>query len=251
MSSITKILYVHGLESGPVGTKTIALNKSRQFEVYAEDMHMSRYNIQKKNSMIRNALRQQIVPLIGCGILSIAAIRGIYPQFIVPSIGLYFGGCYYFKDEIFKSALKQSLEQCIDIQISAINKYKPDLIIGSSWGGNVTMELLKRNLWNGPTILLCPAYYGYQRYVNFDSNKETFEEFEERILNLGLENKNKKQLLVHGDMDEVVSLDDSKAIYEYNKDSFDLMVIPNDNHRLMGLTTSGKICDIVSDYMNQ
>eukprot|EP01084_Bolivina_argentea_P065778 119913_1 len=248
-SNVIKILYVHGLESGPVGTKTIALNKNSRFHVDADDMYMSQYDWRKKNSMIRNVFRQQTVPVIGCTIAMLAAMKGIYPRFIIPGVGLYCGAMYYYRDYMYMDALKASLEQCIDIQVNALNKYKPDLIIGSSWGGNVTTELLKRNLWNGPTILLCPAYYAYQKYINFNENIESLDAFNARALKLGLTNK-KKHLIVHGDIDEVVSVDHSKLLYEFNPNNFDLIIVPNDNHRLTGLTTSDELCHVVNNYMS-
>ena len=237
MPNQTKILYIHGLESGPVGSKTIALGANPKFHVDAVDMHMSRYDLRKKHSVIRNLIRQQALPLFGCSVAAMAAFKGVYPQLLLPGIALYFGAAYYFKDKLLSNALQQSMEQCVDVQRGAINKYKPDLLIGSSWGGGVAMELLTRELWIGPTILLCPYYVGYRKYVHFKQSNMSLDEFYENVLELKLKN-DKKHLIVHGSIDEVISIDDSKMIQEINPNSFDLKVIPNDNHRLSGLTTA-------------
>ncbi|CAF1593108.1 unnamed protein product [Rotaria magnacalcarata] len=41
--------------------------------------------------------------------------------------------------------------------IIAIYHFKPDIIVGTSFGGFITMFLLQRQVWNGNTILLAPA----------------------------------------------------------------------------------------------
>ncbi|CAF4235488.1 unnamed protein product, partial [Adineta steineri] len=41
--------------------------------------------------------------------------------------------------------------------IKAIYTFKPDIIVGSSFGGFIAMLLLQARVWNGHTILLAPA----------------------------------------------------------------------------------------------
>eukprot|EP01084_Bolivina_argentea_P184085 317563_1 len=48
-------------------------------------------------------------------------------------------------------------EACIRQQTGAIIKYKPHLIVCKSQGGPTLFQLLHRKIWNGPSVLCCPA----------------------------------------------------------------------------------------------
>ena len=70
-----KILYIHGLESGPHGRKVRHL--SREFNVLSPDMKMAKFKLLKENSFIRCFIRQQMIPLaIMIGLLLVAT-KGI------------------------------------------------------------------------------------------------------------------------------------------------------------------------------
>ena len=231
-----------------MGSKTIALKQ--RFQCHAEDMHMSRFNITKKNSIIRNAVRQQTAPLIiFTAPLLVAAARGFYPRLVIPSIACYFLGMYCFRDVMLRPALNASLEQCVEMQRRAIEQYRPDVVVGSSWGGAVATELLKRDMWRGPTVLLCPAWYDVQKLLHADVASKSLDTFHQRLLSLKLGAKAKKHLIVHGDNDQVVSVEHSRLFHEFNRDDFDLTVIPNGDHRLKDITASGQLCDIVAAYV--
>ena len=47
----------------------------------------------------------------------------------------------------------------VAVQSKAIQSFSPEVIVGSSWGGAVAVELIRRGIWRGPTLLLAPAYY--------------------------------------------------------------------------------------------
>ena len=41
-------------------------------------------------------------------------------------------------------------EGCVETQARALTTFRPDLLVGSSFGGAVVVELLQRGLWPGP-----------------------------------------------------------------------------------------------------
>ena len=53
-----RLLYMHGLESGPGGSKDTYLR--RHFQVCMPDMKISLYRLSKSNSVLRNAVRQPL-----------------------------------------------------------------------------------------------------------------------------------------------------------------------------------------------
>jgi len=48
-------------------------------------------------------------------------------------------------------------EACVALQAETITKFRPDVLVGSSFGGAVAVALLQRGLWRGPTLLLAQA----------------------------------------------------------------------------------------------
>ena len=48
-------------------------------------------------------------------------------------------------------------EACVALQAEVIRSFEPDLLVGSSFGGAVAVELLRRGVWRGRTLLLAQA----------------------------------------------------------------------------------------------
>eukprot|EP01084_Bolivina_argentea_P275537 469931_1 len=242
-----KILFIHGLNSGPFGNKVVPLRKD--FDVCALDMKMSMKDITRINSVYCNVFKQQILPILLCIIITI-----YNTLFGVTIIILYLSFAYIYKDLILSKAWQSSMNACIEIQKTAIIQYKPDLLIGSSWGGAVTVEIIKREIWNGPCILLCPSYYKhYQRMYGIQKSDEYKQNILENAFCLNLkENKNnKKYLIVHGQRDKCVPLRHSTLLRKYNINNFNLKQVKRGNHLLSKFTESGELNEIVKQYMNE
>jgi alpha/beta superfamily hydrolase len=48
-------------------------------------------------------------------------------------------------------------EACVALHAEVIRSFAPDLLVGSSFGGAVAVELLQRGAWTGRTLLLAQA----------------------------------------------------------------------------------------------
>jgi len=48
-------------------------------------------------------------------------------------------------------------EGCVGLQSGVLADFRPDVLVGSSFGGAVAVALLARRLWRGPTLLLAQA----------------------------------------------------------------------------------------------
>lgn len=48
---------------------------------------------------------------------------------------------------------------CCELQAAAIQQFRPDVLVASSFGGGIAVHLLSKNIWKGPTLLLAPAQY--------------------------------------------------------------------------------------------
>lgn len=294
-----RILYVHGLESGPIGYKSVLL-RSRYKDVISVDMDMSVLNIRKKHSAVRNLLKIQILPLIAfmllCTLLlyflifnRIAALKSNSWQItlsVIASLILYpiiVFAIPYFRNKMIGYALKRSFEQCCNVQTKVIkeNNYKFDLVIGSSWGGAIACHLIKTNVWQGPTIVLCPAYkkvmdmiaytqcksrclhnqddHDTNSYAKFDSNnvnkrggelgKSVGDYNYNSIMSNGKNSKINKWLIVHGKNDQTVPYQDSVLLQQLNPDKFELKLIENESHRMKTFAGSGQLFETIESYL--
>jgi len=52
-------------------------------------------------------------------------------------------------------------DACVAVQRRAIETFRPDVLVGSSFGGAVAVALLRTKAWRGPTLLLAQAAIHY------------------------------------------------------------------------------------------
>mmetsp|Transcript_21187 Transcript_21187/g.56513 ORF Transcript_21187/g.56513 Transcript_21187/m.56513 type:complete len:225 (-) Transcript_21187:100-774(-) len=101
-------------------------------------------------------------------------------------------------------------EHCIEQQADALRRFAPDVVVGSSFGGAVAVEILLRGLWSGPTVLLAPAHQLLSRdFVIPPSIAVT---------------------VIHGLRDSVVPLGSSVRLASCSRDV--VLVTPDDTHGL-------------------
>jgi len=132
-----KILYIHGLESGPMGRKVSFLRNLPAVDIHCDQLPVT-----------------------------------------------------------------NGFEACVQQQIASLKRFKPQVVIGSSYGGAIATELILRNAWTGPTLLLAPAWMEIKRRLP------------EQITWAGpsLANATGKVIVLHGDRDDIVPLADSQEL---------------------------------------
>jgi alpha/beta superfamily hydrolase len=93
-----------------------------------------------------------------------------------------------------------------------VKAYKPDLLVGSSFGGGIAARLLKEGLYKGPAILLAPAA------------KKLF----------GIESLGQNDVtIIHGARDDVVPLEDSYRLLTRSSAPWRFgLIVVQDDHRL-------------------
>jgi hypothetical protein len=148
-----RVLFIHGLESGPQGTKAQLLGE--HFEALTPAMETSRF------------------------------------------------------------------EACVRQQAEAIRRFRPDLVIGSSFGGGVAVALLQRGLWRGPTLLLAAA-----------------------VREQGLPSRLPEGVrvwLVHGRRDDLVPLASSRGLARSGTPALVRLIEVDDDHRLSASLADGRL----------
>lgn len=198
------IIFLHGLESGPQGSKVRYLRKKYKYTI-VPDMEMSLWRINQKNSVINSVFEE------------------LWNQPV---------NIFNWYDLTYNS-VQRSLDRCHNVARKAVQEMSPTFpashryLIGSSWGGAVALSILSANMWSGNLILLAPAYKRVLLYCGWS---------EEKILAHYLELKyifiqSKVNILViHGDKDDVVPLSDSQQFCEVVRAK--LIIAPDDDHPL-------------------
>ena len=112
-------------------------------------------------------------------------------------------------------------EGCVGVQAARLEAFKPDVLVGSSFGGAVVVALLQRGLWRGPTLLLAQAA--------------------ER---LGLEPALPEGVpiwIVHGLRDDLVDPEDSRRLAASRAGEGVRLLLVDDDHSLSASVASGAL----------
>ncbi len=206
---VTTVLFIHGLESGPRGHKARALVEAG-FEVVAVQMPSSRAAV----------LRDQVtwLPLLaGSALLLGAAFIGV-TWFIATAV------LVALSVKPTRTALTRRMwRRSLEVQRRALAAHTIDVVLGSSFGGAVALELLARGDWRGPTVLLCPAHRLVAARAGLPSSK--------------LPDDAKNVLVVHGTRDDTVPLQHSRALVDGTSVK---LVEVDDTHRLFEVATPAR-----------
>jgi hypothetical protein len=112
-------------------------------------------------------------------------------------------------------------EACVTLQAEVLRGFRPDVLVGSSFGGAVAVALLQRGRWRGPTLLLAPAALRQGLAPELPEGVSVW--------------------LVHATTDEVVPCEDSRALARSGTPGRVRLLEVEDDHPLHAFTTSGRL----------
>eukprot|EP01128_Nolandella_sp_AFSM9_P000848 TRINITY_DN10975_c0_g1_i1.p1 TRINITY_DN10975_c0_g1~~TRINITY_DN10975_c0_g1_i1.p1 ORF type:complete len:262 (-),score=29.66 TRINITY_DN10975_c0_g1_i1:100-849(-) len=237
-----RVLYVHGLEGGPGGKKCRTLRKDPRFDVTAPDMS----GILKRGRSFAHprmkvafvtALLFLLVPLfvlyscvyhldqstpLSIYLAGSSLIQRVQLVTLSCSLSL-FAICY-----AFRWAFSGVVEECIAVVSQAIKETSPDVVIGSSFGGGITLWCMQRNLYTGPVLLLAPAQARLTFFTLLDVPRIP-------------SSYHQPVTIYHSFRDPIVSIYDSTELLQQSNSADNDMhhlVVVDDNHALHSLTTS-------------
>jgi predicted esterase len=78
------------------------------------------------------------------------------------------------------------------VQAAALREFAPHVLVGSSYGGAIAVELLQRGLWRGPTLLLAHAALRRGQPAQLPEDVTVW--------------------LVHGTRDPIIDVEDSRVL---------------------------------------
>ena len=176
-----RIIFLHGLESGPGARKHRWLQENYD-SVVCVDMDMSVANPMKSHSFARNAIANLLYTM----------------PWNLPSL-----------------SAERSLEQCLSCQMpemQAVQNHQ-GVLIGSSWGGAVATLAIARGLWRGPAVLIAPAYFAVTgRFGTFSPENAPTAVYAAIARHLSSPDYVGRVIIVHGTADERIPIDHSRAM---------------------------------------
>lgn len=205
------VLYVHGLESGPGGTKARNLTAAG-FNVVATQMPCNRA------AMLKDPW------LHAMSFLGTAMVAGLwwFGDWLGCIMGV--GVVVAARGPVVATWVHRAFERSVAVQVAMLAAHKVDVVVGSSYGGAVSLALVQRGHWKGPTVLLCPAH-------NLIADRA------KRLRPKGLVALGEaaaRVVVVHGVQDETVKLADSRALVA---GSAAKLIELQDDHRLSANAT--------------
>ena len=109
---------------------------------------------------------------------------------------------------------------CVELQARELLAFRPHVLVGSSFGGAVVLELLRRGDWRGPTLLLAQAGIKFGVCDRLPEGVPV--------------------LLVHGTSDTVVDPEDSRRLARTGTPDLVRLIELDDAHRLDSLVAGGE-----------
>ena len=116
---------------------------------------------------------------------------------------------------------------CVELQRNALETFRPDVLVGSSFGGAVTLELLQRGCWRGPTLLLAQAAIRRGQEARLPDAVPIW--------------------IVHGSRDEIIAPEDSRVLAAAGSPRWVRLIEVDDDHPLRESVRSGKLIDWVRE----
>lgn len=112
-------------------------------------------------------------------------------------------------------------EGCVTVQTEALRRFRPDVLVGSSFGGAVALALLQRGLWRGPTLLLAQAGIRYGLAPALPEDVPVW--------------------IVHGLRDEIIAIEDSRRLARAGTPPRVRLIEVDDDHVLRDSVQSGQL----------
>jgi alpha/beta superfamily hydrolase len=120
---------------------------------------------------------------------------------------------------------------CVTLHARIIDEFRPEVLVGSSFGGAVAVALLQSGEWRGPTVLLAPApgHFGVEESLPPGA----------------------QVIIAHGTRDDVVDIEGSRRLARSSSAEWAELLEVDDDHRLQTLVDSGRLAELVREVLRR
>ena len=121
----------------------------------------------------------------------------------------------------------RDFEASVALQHRAACEFRPDVLVGSSYGGAIAVALLQRGLWRGPTLLLAQAALRRGQPAELPPDVTVW--------------------LVHGVRDAIIDAEDSRRLARAGTPSRVRLIEVDDEHSLHTTVEDGRLVEWVAE----
>ena len=108
-----------------------------------------------------------------------------------------------------------------DVAVAALEAFRPDVVVGFSWGGSLACRLLTEGKWAGPTLLLAPAHRKMHELMRRP---------------VGVVPLPERTTVVHSRADAIVPIEHSRALCRAA--AAELIEVDDEPHKLWGVASN-------------
>jgi predicted esterase len=116
---------------------------------------------------------------------------------------------------------------CVELQSETLRDFEPDVLVGSSFGAGVVVELLCRGLWRGPTMLLAQAALRRRPGARLPEGMPIW--------------------IVHGTEDHLIDIEESRRLARTGTPEQVRLIEVVDDHSLHASSRNGKLVEWVRE----
>lgn len=116
-------------------------------------------------------------------------------------------------------------EACVALHAAWLERFRPDVLVGSSFGGAVAVALLERGIFRGPTLLLAQAALRLNEGARLPEDVTVW--------------------LVHGLRDELIDPEESRRLARTGSRDRVRLIEVDDDHALHASVEAGAVLDWV------
>ena len=121
-----------------------------------------------------------------------------------------------------------SFAPCFEVCKNYLAQTKASVLIGSSFGGAMTMAILQAGLWHGPVVLLAPAIKRYGFDLRLPEGVHA--------------------LIIHDPSDDLIPFEDSIELQKVNSDQA-ILWESDGGHRLGTITKNGLLKKAIDEQL--
>jgi len=118
-------------------------------------------------------------------------------------------------------------DACVVRQAEVLESFRPDVLVGSSFGAAIAVALLAQGRWAGPTLLLAQAALRYDAQARLPEDVTVW--------------------LVHGLQDDLIDPEDSRRLARTGTPGRVRMIAVEDDHALHRSVASRQLLDWIEE----
>jgi predicted esterase len=119
----------------------------------------------------------------------------------------------------------------VEVQAAALRDFRPHVLVGSSYGGAIAVDLLQRDVWRGPTLLLAQAALRRGQRAELPTGVTIW--------------------LVHGTRDAIIDVEDSRILARSGTPGRVRLFEVDDVHALHSTVEDGRLVAWVEELANE